>query len=310
MDSLLHIKRNFPDIYNSLIENGYQCKVTKYGKSLYEGKLTRSSLVPYYGDNLVLVEVSIADDTHLLFTIEENLYIDEVKSLSNSTTKIEDMLDDPKMYNKAVFLSSLIPELPMIDEDFEKKYGHQLAKIKALLEAEEDEGGASMDGGDESSGDEGGASMDVGDEQTADSDASTEQPETNNDPDAALGQKGAEEDKDAKRRADVKFTIWTDENKSTTSIKKGEKYLKIEYVYRNKKKNVVIDFLIGKDLNERKWSLFAGKPGSATYDDDPIKDLKAETLADAINNSIDEVLKVIDDVEGDPDNWVQFYVHR
>lgn len=296
MLSIQYIIKNHKPIYEQLI--GRQCKVSYEGKTLYEGNFTRSCLYGYdnYDKSKIVVGV-LLEDNCLLFTLEDNRYINKLTSLGT----YKQIQENSKLYNTAIYLSNFVPFVGL----YENIECTPMNKIKMLFEADEDEGGASMDGGSDETGADGG-SMD----QTADSDASTEQPETNQDPNAALGQEGAKEDKDAKRRKDVKFTIWTDENKSTTSIKKGEKYLKIEYVYRNKKKNVVIDFLIGKDLNEHKWSLFAGKPGSASYDDDPIKDLKADTLADAINNSIDEVLKVIDDVEGNPDNWVQFYIHR
>jgi hypothetical protein len=297
MLSIQYIQENHKDIYEHLI--GKECKVTYENKQLYEGKFTRSCLYGYdnYDKSKVIVGI-LVEDNCLLFTLGDNEYIDKLVSLGS----YKQIQENSKLYNTAIYLSNFIPFVGLY-EDIEYS---PMNKVKMLLEAEEDEDGASMDGGDDSS--EEGSSIDS--EQEADSDASTEQPETNDNPDAALGQQGAKDDKEAKCRRDVKFTIWTDENKSTTSIKKGEKYLKIEYIYRNKKKDIVIDFLIGKDLNEHKWSLFAGKPGSTSYDDDPIKDLKAETLADAINNSIDEVLKVIDDVEGDPDNWVQFYIHH
>lgn len=297
MLSIKYIQENHKPIYEQLI--GKQCKISYEGKTLYEGNFTRSCLYGYDNYNKSKVVVGILmEDNCLLFTLEDNEYIDKLTSLGN----FEQIQESSKLYNTAIYLSNFLPFVGLC----ENMECNPMNKVKMLLEVDEDEDGASMDDSVDSS--EEGSSM--GGEQEADSDASTEQPETNNDPDAALGQQGAKEDKDTKRRKDVKFIIWTGENKSTTSIKKGEKYLKIEYIYRNKKKDVIIDFLIGKDLNDHKWSLFAGKPGSTSYDDDPIKDLNAETLADAINNSINEVLKIIDDVEGDPDNWVQFYMHK
>lgn len=297
MLSIKYIQENHKPIYEQLISK--QCKISYEGKTLYEGNFTRSCLYGYDNYNKSKVVVGILmEDNCLLFTLEDNEYIDKLTSLGN----FEQIQESSKLYNTAIYLSNFLPFVGL----YENVECNPVNKVKMLLEVEEDEDGASMDDSGDSS--EEGGSMDG--EQEADSDASTEQPETNSNPNAALGQQGAKEDKDTKRRKDVKFIIWTGENKSTSSIKKGEKYLKIEYIYRNKKKDVIIDFLIGKDLNDHKWSLFAGKLGSTSYDDDPIRDLKAETLADAINNSIDEVLKVIDDVEGDPDNWVQFYIHR
>lgn len=127
---------------------------------------------------------------------------------------------------------------------------------------------------------------------------------------AALGQDGAKEDADAKMRSDVKFKIFTAPDKQVDDLREGEKYLKIEYVYRNKKKGIEIDFLIGRKDDAEDWQLYTGKVGSASYDDDPYKSLETQELPTAINNAVAEAIDLIKEVEEDPDNWLQFYIHR
>lgn len=127
---------------------------------------------------------------------------------------------------------------------------------------------------------------------------------------AALGQDGAKEDADAKMRSDVKFKIFTAPDKQVDDLREGEKYLKIEYVYRNKKKGIEIDFLIGRKDETEDWQLYTGKVGSASYDDDPYKSLETQELPTAINNAVTEAIDLIKEVEEDPDNWLQFYIHR
>ena len=127
---------------------------------------------------------------------------------------------------------------------------------------------------------------------------------------AALGQDGAKEDADAKMRSDVKFKIFTAPDKQVDDLREGEKYLKIEYIYRDKKKGIEIDFLIGRKDDAEDWQLYTGKVGSASYDDDPYKSLETQELPKAINNAVSEAIDLIKEVEEDPDNWLQFYIHR
>ena len=86
--------------------------------------------------------------------------------------------------------------------------------------------------------------------------------------------------------------------------------MKIEYVYKDKKEGIEMDFLIGRPKEEDDWQLYIGKIGSVSYDDDPYKSLKTKKLSKAINIAVDEALKLIEEVKKDKENWVQFYIHR
>ena len=86
---------------------------------------------------------------------------------------------------------------------------------------------------------------------------------------------------------------------------KNNKYQKIEYQYRDKEKNIDIDFLLG--FQDNSWKLWIGKIGAITYDDDPWCDFKTSKFSEGIVAALDKVEEFIDDVEENPDNWVQFY---
>ena len=112
-------------------------------------------------------------------------------------------------------------------------------------------------------------------------------------------------DEELVRRGNIKFTIWEEPKKKVTWIANNEKYQKIEYQYRDKKKNVYIDFLLG--YQDGTWKLWIGKIGAISYDDDPWCDFKTDKFSEGIVLALDKVEEFIDDVEENPDNWVQFY---
>ena len=58
------------------------------------------------------------------------------------------------------------------------------------------------------------------------------------------------------------------------------------------------------------WQLYIGKPGSASYDDDPYKSLETKELSKAINKAVDEAMDLIEEVKKDKDKWVQFYTYK
>lgn len=298
MESLQHIKESNHILYDKLQQNSEKCIVTLNGNILYTGRMTESvykSLLSNKNPEKILVEY-IVGDNDIMMTLTNNPAIDEAVE-EYKKYKVD---SNAASWNMLMFLESKLPVLPNV------RGSGEFGTIKWLLEAEgDDNSGQSMNGGDEGSDSDNGQDM-----QTSDSDVDMSQDaEQNTDPENALGQKGAENDEKNKLKKDVKFTIWTSTDEKTTSLKKGEKYLKIEYIYKDKKKGIVIDFLIGKDLKDKKWSLFAGKPGAVSYDDDALKDLKADNLKDAILNAIDEVVDFIKEVEDDKDNWVQFYIN-
>lgn len=274
--SLRYVKDNAPSIWKYLTE--HSCTIRDNKNILWEGNMSEGIYLKYLSMDMsekLTCECYVNPYSTLLFTIENNVYIDKIKELGS----YEEILEDATKYNTAVYWSNFIP---MISESTINN------KLKYILE--EDEG---MD--------------DAASEETSDTgdDGNTE-----NNSSPALGQDGAKEDADAKRRADIKFKIYTAPDKQVDDLKKGEKYLKIEYIYKDKKKDIEIDFLIGKKTDEKNWSLYVGKVGSVSYDDDPYKSLKTEKLSKAINNAVEEVIDLIKEVEKDKDNWVQFYIHR
>jgi len=107
------------------------------------------------------------------------------------------------------------------------------------------------------------------------------------------------------RRGNIKFTIWEEPKKKVNWLNNNEKYQKIEYQYRDKEKNIDIDFLLG--FQDNSWKLWIGKIGAITYDDDPWCDFKTNKFSEGIVAALDKVEEFIDDVEENPDNWVQFY---
>lgn len=114
-----------------------------------------------------------------------------------------------------------------------------------------------------------------------------------------------DEKKKLTRRGNIKFTIWEEPKKKVNWLDDNNKYQKIEYQYRDKEKNIDIDFLLGFQNNS--WKLWIGKIGAITYDDDPWCDFKTNKFAEGIVAALDKVEEFIDDVEENPDNWVQFY---
>lgn len=122
--------------------------------------------------------------------------------------------------------------------------------------------------------------------------------------------KGSEPEIDPKmkERAEIKFKIWKDGGERADWITDKDGYQKIEYVYKDKKEGITIDFLLGR--KDGTWHLWAGKDGGVNYDDEPMYDLKANTFQKAIMNSLDKIQDLIQDVKDNPDNWVQFYINK
>ena len=111
-----------------------------------------------------------------------------------------------------------------------------------------------------------------------------------------------------KERAEIKFKIWKDGGERVDWINDNDGYQKIEYLYKDKKKGITIDFLLGRKDGE--WCLWAGKDGGVNYDDEPMYNLDAKTFQTAIMNSLDKIQDLIQDVKDNPDNWVQFYINK
>ena len=297
--SLRYVHDNAPSVWKYMTE--HNCILKKFGNTIYEGVLDEGKYLKYLSDDdspSITVECYVNPDSTVLLTVENNDYIEKVKSLSSRASsfssaeaKVEDIIGNPKLYCEAI---NLITMIPMVEGKSWKD------KIKYVLEEEEEEGQGMDDAASEENPDEDPENKDSKDSKdNEDSKAS-----------AALGQDGAKEDADAKQRSEIKFKIFTAPDKQVTDLKEGEKYLKIEYVYRDKKDGIEIDFLIGKKKEDGNWQLYIGKPGSAGYDDDPYKSLETKELSKAINTAVDKAIDLIKEVKKDKDNWVQFYTYK
>jgi hypothetical protein len=117
-----------------------------------------------------------------------------------------------------------------------------------------------------------------------------------------------EKDKDKlTQRGKIKFTIWEEPDKKVKWIENNEKYQKIEYKLEDKEKGLSIDFLLG--FKDGSWKLWIGKIGSCSYDDDPYCSFETDKFAEAIIAALDKVEEFLEQVEEDPQNYVQFYIN-
>lgn len=117
--------------------------------------------------------------------------------------------------------------------------------------------------------------------------------------------KEASEDKVSTERGKIKFTIWETPDKKVNWIKDNNAYTKIEYKLENREKNIYIDFLLG--FQDNSWKLWIGKIGAVSYSDDPYCDFETDDFKYAIVDALDKVEEFLEDVEDDPQNYVQFY---
>lgn len=269
--SVRYVKDNAPSIWKYLCE--HECILSKFNKTIYKGNLSEGKYLKYISDDdaaSITLECYVNSESAILLTMDDNTYIDRMKKLGKN---VDEILSNPKLYCEAV---NMLPFIPKVK-------GTELNERIAYVIKEEDQG---MD------------------------DVASNSDDNNNEESQALGQEGAKEDAKNKERSNVKFKIFTEPDKQVTDLKKGEKYLKIEYVYKDKKEGIEIDFLIGRPKEEDDWQLYIGKIGSVSYDDDPYRSLKTKELSEAINIAVDEALKLIEEVKKDKENWVQFYIHR
>lgn len=110
------------------------------------------------------------------------------------------------------------------------------------------------------------------------------------------------------QRGDIKFTIWKEPEKKVTTLDNNEEYQKIEYKHQDKDKGISIDFLLG--FQEGSWKLWIGKIGSCSYDDDPYCSFDTDDFKKAIVLCLDKVEEFIGKVEEDPEDYVQYYIHK
>ena len=107
-------------------------------------------------------------------------------------------------------------------------------------------------------------------------------------------------------RGDIKFTIWEEPDKKVTRLKDNFSYQKIEYKLQNYDDNLSIDFLLG--FQDESWKLWIGKIGSCSYDDDPYCSFDTDDFKKGIIACLDKVEEFIENVQEDPEKYVQFYI--
>lgn len=110
------------------------------------------------------------------------------------------------------------------------------------------------------------------------------------------------------QRGDIKFTIWKEPDKKVTMLDDNESFQKIEYKLEDKETGLSIDFLLG--FQEGSWKLWIGKIGSCSYDDDPYCSFDTDNFKKAIVMCLDKVEEFVAQVKEDPENYVNFYIHR
>ena len=117
------------------------------------------------------------------------------------------------------------------------------------------------------------------------------------------------EEKDAKIRKEIVFTIWEGPNKKVNELKNNTAYQKIDCKYQENPDNdegIKVEFLLG--FKDNVWQLWAGKPGVVSYSDDPYVSLEEPVFYKAVNKAVDECVELINKIKKEPNNWVQFYV--
>ena len=146
----------------------------------------------------------------------------------------------------------------------------------------------------------------INDKDTNDKSSSEEDNQESDD--SSSDNKDSNKDKEkTTERGKIKYTIWIKPDKKVNWLEEGQNYQKIEYKHIDKKKNIYIDFLLGYVEEEKTWKLWIGKIGSLSYEDDPYCDLETGKFAEAIVKSLDKTQDFLQEVEDEPENWIQFY---
>lgn len=117
------------------------------------------------------------------------------------------------------------------------------------------------------------------------------------------------EDKDAKIRAGIVFTIWEAPDKKVRELKNNTSYQKIDCKYAenpDEDDGIKVEFLLG--YKDNVWQLWAGKPGVVNYSDDSYAVLDETEFYKAVNKAVDKCVELINKIKDEPNNWVQFYV--
>ena len=117
-----------------------------------------------------------------------------------------------------------------------------------------------------------------------------------------------QEEKDAKIRSQIVFTIWEAPEKKVSELASNTEYQKIECKYQEKPdadEGIKVSFLLG--FKDNTWQLWAGKPGVVSYSDDSYVSLDEVEFYKAVNAAVDKCVELINQIKDEPNNWVQYY---
>ncbi len=117
-----------------------------------------------------------------------------------------------------------------------------------------------------------------------------------------------QEEKDAKIRSKIVFSIWEGPSKKVQTLASNTAYQKIECKYEESPDNdegIKVSFLLG--FKDNVWQLWAGKPGVVSYSDDSYVNLEEAEFYKAVNLAVDKCVELIKQIKDEPNNWVQYY---
>lgn len=258
LDNIINIRTNYNDIYEKLVE--HPCKIYNDKECIYEGLYNKEIGIKIENPEQSLIVFEV-DGSSIVMTISENKSLNEFISIfEESQQSYDEVMTNPKLYNKIINLSIDFPKFPSLIE------GNNIKNAYYFLCEDDSIPGDGLPDEDEK-----------------------------------------KKKKDLKRRGEIQFTIWEEPDKKVPWIESNTGYQKIQYTYENKKKGLSIDFLLG--YQDGNWKLWTGKPGGASYDDDPYCNLKEHKFDKAIIAALDKVEEIIDNVEENPDEWPQFYIN-
>lgn len=122
MNNIKYIKEYYNNLYNKLLE--YDCKVSYNGQILYEGKYNENYK---YGKNIdkscVVLEFNVLGKRFICLE-EDNNYIFLLKNIN-----INEILSNPKLYNKYVNLSNNLPLYNICEDSEILRKGIAIQKI-------------------------------------------------------------------------------------------------------------------------------------------------------------------------------------
>lgn len=117
-----------------------------------------------------------------------------------------------------------------------------------------------------------------------------------------------QDEKDAKIRSQIVFTIWEAPEKKVSELTSNTAYQKIECKYQENSdadEGIKVSFLLG--FKDNVWQLWAGKPGVVSYSDDSYVSLDEVEFYKAVNAAVDKCVELINQIKDEPNNWVQYY---